>query len=168
LNNSERVVPRASAIQSCPLLSALSGDTIKPQRSATPMQKFIFAMFFLIAALAANGQSRVPAGSKVFIAPMEGSLDGFIAPEIIKKKLPLVVVTEEDAEYILTGASIKADDKWYHVISVARTKTKATSDFSALRIIKWSGQAKLGIVRSGGAAIVGAGSAKSQTVLLKR
>jgi hypothetical protein len=69
------------------------------------MENWIFIVLFLIAAMAVNGQSRVPTGSKVFIAPMEGSLDGFIAPEIIKKKLPLVVVTEEkDAEYILTGA----------------------------------------------------------------
>ena len=89
------------------------------------MQKFIFAMFFLIATLAASGQSKVPAGSKVFIAPMEGKLDGFIAPEIIKKKIPLVVVTEErDAEYILAGASIKADDKWYHVIFGGKDKNE--------------------------------------------
>ena len=56
----------------------------------------------------------VPAGSKVLIAPMENGLDGFIAPEIIKQKLPLVVVTDEkEADFVLVGNSIKADDKWY-------------------------------------------------------
>jgi len=59
------------------------------------MQKWIVIVFFLTAELAVNAQSKIPAGSKIFIAPMEGSLDGFIAPEIIKKKLPLVVVTDE-------------------------------------------------------------------------
>ena len=65
---------------------------------------------------AAFGQT-VPAGSKIFIAPMDGNLHGFIVPEIIKKKLPVtVVIDEKDAEFILTGASIKADDKWYHSV----------------------------------------------------
>ncbi len=69
--------------------------------------------------------SKIPAGSKVFIAPMEGSLDGFIAPEIIKKKLPLKVVTDEkDADYILSGASIKADDKWYHTVFGGKDKNE--------------------------------------------
>ena len=56
---------------------------------------------------------KVPAGSKLFIAPMEGNLHPFIATEILKKKLPVVVVTEEkDADFILTGASIRGDDRW--------------------------------------------------------
>jgi hypothetical protein len=75
--------------------------------------------------------SRVPTASKVFIAPMDGNLNGFIAPEIIKKKVPLTVVTDEkDAEYILTGASVKADDKWYH--SVFGGKDSAFSPLSAV------------------------------------
>ena len=38
-----------------------------------------------------------------------GNLNGFIVPEIIKKKLPLTVVTDEkDADFILTGGSVKA------------------------------------------------------------
>jgi hypothetical protein len=48
---------------------------------------------------------------------MKGSLDGFISPEIIKKKMPLVVVTDEKhAGYILSGASIKANDRWYNAV----------------------------------------------------
>jgi len=55
------------------------------------------------------------AGKKIFIAPMRGDLHPFIAAEIVKKKLPFVVVTEKKkAEYILAGSFIKGDDKWYH------------------------------------------------------
>ena len=55
------------------------------------------------------------AGKKIFIAPMRGDLHPFIAAEIVKKKLPVVVVTEKKkAEYILAGSFIKGDDKWYH------------------------------------------------------
>ena len=55
------------------------------------------------------------AGAKIFIAPMRGNLRPFITAEIVKKKLPLVVVTDKKkAQYILAGSFIKGDDKWYH------------------------------------------------------
>src|SRR5690242_5047487 len=64
-------------------------------------------------------------GTHVFIAAMEGGLDGFIASEIIKGKLPITVVTDEkDAEYVLVGASLKADDKWYHVVFGGKDKNE--------------------------------------------
>jgi hypothetical protein len=54
-------------------------------------------------------------GKKIFIAPMKGNLHPFIAAEIVKKKLPVVVVTDKNkAEYILAGSFLKGDGKWYH------------------------------------------------------
>ena len=88
--------------------------------------------------------SRVPAGSKVFIAPMEGNLNGFIAPEIIKKKIPLVIVTEEkDADFILTGASIKADDKWYHTVFGGKDKNEGNVQLISVKDkqMVWAGEA---------------------------
>jgi hypothetical protein len=108
------------------------------------MQKLILAVLLLIASPVANGQSKVPVGSKVFIAPMEGNLDGFIAPEILKKKLPLVVVMDEkDADYILTGVSIKADDKWYHVIFGGKDKNEGNVRLVSVRDrqMVWAGEA---------------------------
>jgi hypothetical protein len=56
------------------------------------------------------------AQTRLYISPMEGSLDGFIAAEIIKQHIPVkVVISESDADLILVGKSIKADDKWYQV-----------------------------------------------------
>src|SRR5262245_20116859 len=55
------------------------------------------------------------AGAKIYIAPMKGNLHPFIATEIVKKKLPVVVVTEKkNANYILAGSFIKSDEKWHH------------------------------------------------------
>ena len=55
------------------------------------------------------------AGAKIYIAPMKGNLHPFIATEIVKKKLPVVVVTDKkQAQYILAGSFIKGDGKWYH------------------------------------------------------
>jgi hypothetical protein len=56
-------------------------------------------------------------GTKVFIEPMQGDLHPFIAAEIIKKKLPFVVVTEkEKAEYILAGAYAIGDGNWFRTV----------------------------------------------------
>lgn len=75
--------------------------------------------------------SAIPAGAKMFIAPMENGLDGFIAAEIIKKKLPVaVVIDEKDADFILSGASLKADDKWYNVVFGGKDKMRAMFDCS--------------------------------------
>lgn len=66
---------------------------------------------------AAQNKSGKPslAGKKIFIAPMRGDLHPFIASEIVRKKLPVVVVTDKNkAEYILAGGFRKGDGKWYH------------------------------------------------------
>lgn len=56
--------------------------------------------------------------SRLYIAPMESNLNDFIAAEIVKQKIPVVVVLQErDADYILTGLSQKTEVKWYDVVS---------------------------------------------------
>jgi hypothetical protein len=104
------------------------------------------ALFAILISLALplSAQSKVPRGSKVFIASMDGNLHGFIAPEIIKKKLPVVVVTDEkDADYILTGASIKADDKWYHSVFGGKDKNEGNVSLVSVKDkqIVWAGEA---------------------------
>jgi hypothetical protein len=91
-----------------------------------------------------EGQPKVPAGSKIFIAPMAGDLHPFIAAEIIKKRLPVVVVTEEaDAEFILTGASIKGDDKWYHTVFGGKDKNEGSVQLISVndKTLVWAGEA---------------------------
>jgi len=98
----------------------------------------------LVCAAGNRAPSRVPPGSKVFIAPMEGNLNGFIAPEILKKKIPFVLVTDEnDAEFILSGASIKADDKWYNTIFGGKDKNEGNVQLISVRDkqMVWAGEA---------------------------
>jgi hypothetical protein len=104
--------------------------------------------FLLILALCASGsikaQTKVAPGSKFFIAPMEGQLDGFLAPEIIKQKLPVSVVLEEkDADFVLAGASIKADDKWYHVAFGGKDKNEGNVRLLDVKgkAMVWAGEA---------------------------
>lgn len=94
------------------------------------------------AAFAQTG--KVPAGSKIFIAPMQGDLHPFLAAEIVKKKLPVTVVTEEkDAEFILAGASVKADDKWYHTVFGGKDKNEGSVQLLSVKdkTMVWAGEA---------------------------
>ena len=88
--------------------------------------------------------SEVPRGSKVFISPMDGNLDGFISSEIIKQKIPMTVVTDEkDAEFVLAGASVKADDKWYHVVFGGKDKNEGNVRLLSVKdkTMVWAGEA---------------------------
>src|SRR4051794_12503134 len=99
--------------------------------------------FFVLASFSAVAAS-LPGGSKIYITPMDGSLDGFIAPEIIKQKLPLrVVMQEADADYVLVGASIKADDKWYHVAFGGKDKNEGNVRLLSVKdkAMIWAGEA---------------------------
>jgi hypothetical protein len=75
---------------------------------------------------------------------MEGNLHSFIAAEIVKKKLPVVVVIDEkDAEFILNGASIRGDDKWYHTVFGGKDKNEGSVQLVSVRekVLVWAGEA---------------------------
>ena len=76
---------------------------------------------------------------------MQGDLNGFIATEILKQKLPFtIVIDDKDADFVLTGASLKADDRWYNTVFGGKErKTKATSSFWEVKskTMVWAGEA---------------------------
>jgi hypothetical protein len=75
---------------------------------------------------------------------MQGGLDGFIAAELFKKKIPLAVVTDESkADYVLSGASLKADDKWYNTVFGGKDKNEGNVRLLEVksREIVWAGEA---------------------------
>ena len=56
--------------------------------------------------IAAAADRPIPAGAKVFIAPMSGGYETYIKAAIQKKKVPVVIVeTREAADFELSGAS---------------------------------------------------------------
>lgn len=56
----------------------------------------------------------IPQGSKIYITPMEGTLDSYITAEIIKQQLPAVVVVEpKEAQYILMGSMTSKEGSWH-------------------------------------------------------
>ncbi len=83
------------------------------------MRKFYCGIFLLLLAafsfVIADAQTKVPEGAKIFVAQMEGDFHDVLSVEIVKRKLPVSVVTEEDAaDFILTGKVTKSGDKWYN------------------------------------------------------
>lgn len=90
-------------------------------------------------------KGRVPNGARVFIAPMEGGLDGFIAAELLKQKIPVVVVIDESlADFIIGGVSLKADSHWYDA-AFGTGKDKNEGNIRILNVknkqMIWAGEA---------------------------
>ncbi|HEY5885188.1 MAG TPA: hypothetical protein VIT88_10905 [Pyrinomonadaceae bacterium] len=89
-------------------------------------------------------QFHIPQGSRIFISAMEGKLDGFIAAELVKKKLPIVVVIDDkDADFIIAGASVKGDDKWFHSVFGGKDKNEANIQVISVKTktVVWAGEA---------------------------
>jgi hypothetical protein len=65
-------------------------------------------------------QSAIPRGAKLFITPMDNNLDSFIIAEIQKQKLPVVVVLkQEEAQYVLTGFSQITGSHWAEQVAAS-------------------------------------------------
>lgn len=89
-------------------------------------------------------QQRIAAGSRIFVAPMEGNLHTFISAEIIKKRLPVSIVTDETAaEYIINGASLAGEDRWYHTVFGGRDRNEGSIQVVRVsdRTVVWAGEA---------------------------
>lgn len=88
--------------------------------------------------------TKIVPNSRVFIASMQGNLDGFVSAEMVKKKLPVTITTDEDtADYVLTGTSIKADDKWYHTVFGGKDKNEGNVTLIRVKdkTVIWAGEA---------------------------
>jgi hypothetical protein len=104
----------------------------------------VFTMLGSLGGLELSAQTRVEQGSKLFIAKMEGGLDGFISSEVIKKKLPVTIITDENnADFVLTGTSIKADDKWFHTVFGGKDKNEGNVQLISVKEkrVVWAGEA---------------------------
>ena len=91
-----------------------------------------------------SAAARLRQGSKVFVAPMEGNLHGFLSTEIVKQKIPVILVSEDkDAEFIITGASLPGDNKWYNSVFGGRDKNEGNVQIVSVstKQVVWAGEA---------------------------
>jgi hypothetical protein len=113
-------------------------------RHCLPAVLALLALAFTQAVAQNKSEKPSLAGAKIFIAPMKGNLHPFIAAEIVKKKLPVVVVTEKRrADYILAGSFIKGDEKWYHTAFGVTDKNEGSVQLIKVKdkTLVWAGGA---------------------------
>ena len=113
------------------------------------MKYFMFSALVLV--LSCGGASKQytalrPQNSKLFVAPMDIGLVGFITAEIIKRKLPVQLVTNDSiADLVLVGYSEEVEKtKWYHTV-FGSNKDKNVASIKLLstegQVILWASEA---------------------------
>jgi hypothetical protein len=64
-------------------------------------------------------------GSRVFIAPMDGGFDTFLVAAIIKKQVPVTVVTDKNkADYEITGISDSEKAGWAKMLFMGSEQSR--------------------------------------------
>jgi hypothetical protein len=77
------------------------------------------AALIFVALVALSGQERLPKPARIFVAEMEGDLDGcfFVALNKSRRPIQMVILSKEEyADYVLTSTSISANDRWRSVV----------------------------------------------------
>lgn len=136
---SDKVIAAVMAKIAAPATAAPAVPTVDSPKSTGPN-----GTAAATPAQTSNSPQPAVAGSRVFIAPMEGNLDGFISAEILKQKLPLVVVTSEaQADLIMTGLNLKQDDHWYNAAWGGKDKNEGSVKLIGVhsRAVIWAGDA---------------------------
>ena len=131
--------PKAASVAASP--TAAAATSAQPAESATSQGA---AQDVSVKQTDPKFKGKLPTGTRIFISAMQGNLDGFISAEIVKRKLPVSLTTDENsADFVLTGSSIKADDRWYHVAFGGKDKNEG--NVALLRVkdktIVWAGEA---------------------------
>jgi hypothetical protein len=73
--------------------------------------------------------------SRIFIAPIEGGFDTFLAAAIIKKQVPVVVVTDKTkADYEITGIANTEKAGWAKMLFMGTDNSNDLASFKMVRI----------------------------------
>ena len=102
-----------------------------------------FLLFFLLSSVSAFSQEAstyfnpnakpIPAGSKIFIAPIVGGYENFIAAGILKKKVPVVLVNDRSkAAYEVSGVSQSDKANWAKMLFA---KSAASGEEASIQVV---------------------------------
>ena len=85
---------------------------------------------------------KIPKGSKVFVAPMEGGYDTYLKDAMAKKQVPVEIVASRDqADYEITGTSEsqKASTAKKVILGNWHSREEASITMSNIKSPKWCG-----------------------------
>ena len=78
--------------------------------------------------------TRVPAGSRVFIEPMDG-FETYLSAALTKKKVPLVVVASADrADFTIRGNGSAQKPGWARTVFLGQTHSDAQASISVVNV----------------------------------
>jgi len=107
------------------------------------MKKIFGCVFLLILAgmpsakceeLRAALEKPIPRGARVFIAPVEGGFENYLAAAIQSKKVPVVVVTNRDkAEFEISGVAETEKAGWAKMLFM---KSGASQEQAGIKIVR--------------------------------
>jgi hypothetical protein len=76
---------------------------------------------------------RLPAGAKIFLAPMPSGFEIYVAAGLEKKKVPVVVVVDRDkADYELSGVSDSDKAGWAKMLFLG---SQQTNEAASIKIV---------------------------------
>jgi hypothetical protein len=111
---------------------------IQPRRKRALMG-FGLALFLVTVAAGQDGKSvdqsnrAIERSSKVYIAPIEGGFDTFLAAAIIKKQVPVVVVTDRaKAEYEISGIANTERAGWAKMLFMG---VDNSNDMASIKVV---------------------------------
>jgi hypothetical protein len=97
-------------------LAVLNTSAQEPKSFATPTKKLI------------------PVGSKVYVAPMKDGFDTFVIAGIMRKKVPVLVVTSrEKADYEITGISESEKAGWAKMLFMG---SSSSAEQASIKIVE--------------------------------
>lgn len=75
--------------------------------------------------LATVSNAKIPAGSKVYVAPMEGGFDNFVIAGFQKKGVPLIVVADKSkADYEISGIEESEKAGWAKMLFIGSEQSR--------------------------------------------
>ncbi|HYG98291.1 MAG TPA: hypothetical protein VD837_04110 [Terriglobales bacterium] len=80
-------------------------------------------------------KTKIPAGSKLYVAPMEGGFENFVIAGIQKKKVPVVVVVDRNkADFELTGIAESEKAGWAKMLFMGSQQSKEQASIKVANI----------------------------------
>ncbi len=80
-----------------------------------------------------NSKKKIESGSKVYVAPMEGGFDISLVAAIVKKQVPLVVVTDKTkADYEISAISESDKAGWAKMLFLG---TDASNEQASIKVV---------------------------------
>lgn len=83
----------------------------------------------------ADSDMRIPAGSRLYIAPIEGGYDTYLAAAMHNKQVPLILVTDRSkADFELSGVTESERASWAKIAFLGSTSTNEQASIKIVNV----------------------------------